>query len=143
MGPSPFASIARAAKPRGADHARRPGLARNTVREAVRSAAPPQYERRATDSAVDRIEPDIRRLLAAHPRMPATVIAGRIGWERALTVFLERVRDLRRVYLPPDPARRTTYRPGQLASGSPGEPSGGRARPVGVPVRRGTAYPPF
>ncbi len=49
--------------------ARRLGLARNTVREAVRSTTPPKYERRATGSAVDTVEPDIRRLLAAHGTM--------------------------------------------------------------------------
>lgn len=95
--------------------ARRLGLARNTVREAVRSPSPPKYERRPTGSAVDAVEPDIRRLLAAHPRMPATVIAERIGWDRGLTILKDRVRDLRPVYLPPDPAGRTAYRPGELA----------------------------
>jgi transposase len=95
--------------------ARRFGLARNTVRAAVRSSSPPQYVRRHGGSAVDAVEPEIRRLLASHPRMPATVVAERIGWERGLTVFRERVRDLRPLYLPPDPAGRTTYRPGELA----------------------------
>jgi transposase len=95
--------------------ARRLGLARNTVREAVRSASPPKYERRPSGSAVDGAEPHIRRLLAAHPRMPATVIAERIGWDRGLTILKDRIRELRPVYLPPDPAGRTAYRPGELA----------------------------
>jgi transposase len=47
--------------------------------------------------------------------MPATVIAERIGWDRGLTVLKERVRELRPVYLPPDPASRTTYAAGELA----------------------------
>ncbi|MGQ0803876.1 MAG: IS21 family transposase [Actinomycetota bacterium] len=95
--------------------ARRLGLARNTVRDAVRSSSPPRYERKATGSALDAVEPDIRRLLARHPRMPATVMAERLGWQRGMTVFRERVRELRPIYLPPDPAGRTTYRPGELA----------------------------
>jgi transposase len=95
--------------------ARRLGLARNTVREAVRSSMPPRYERRSSGSAVDAVEPDIRRLLAAHPRMPATVIAERVGWDRGITVLRERVAELRPVYLPADPAGRTAYRPGELA----------------------------
>jgi hypothetical protein len=41
--------------------------------------------------------------------MPATVIAERIGWARSVTVLRERVRELRPVYLPPDPAGRTSY----------------------------------
>ena len=95
--------------------ARELGLARNTVREAVRSAEPPSYVRRRRPSAVDPFEPAVRRLLAEHPRMPATVIGERIGWTRGHTILAARVRDLRPVYLPPDPAGRTTYRPGELA----------------------------
>jgi transposase len=95
--------------------ARRLGLARNTVRDAVRSGEPPRYVRRPRPSALDPFEPEIRRLLAAHPRMPATVIGERIGWTRGKTILATRVRDLRPVYLPPDPAGRTTYRPGELA----------------------------
>ena len=57
--------------------ARRLGLARNTVREAVRSCEPPRYVRTPRVSAVDAVEPAIRELLHAHPRMPATVIAAR------------------------------------------------------------------
>jgi transposase len=51
----------------------------------------------------------------ATPRMPATVIAERIGWTRSMTVLKDRVRDLRPLYLPPDPSGRTEYRPGELA----------------------------
>lgn len=117
--------------------ARRLGLARNTIREAVRSSVPPRYERQAMGSAVDAVEPEIRRLLARHPRMPATVIAERIGWERGMTVFRDRVRDLRPVYLPPDPAGRTTYRPGELAQWDLWFP------PVDIPIGPGrVARPP-
>lgn len=95
--------------------ARRLGLARNTVREAVRSCEPPHYVRASRRSAVDAVEPAIRELLHAHPRMPATVIAERIGWDRGITILKDRVQELRPTYLPPDPAGRTTYRPGELA----------------------------
>jgi hypothetical protein len=37
------------------------------------------------------------RLLTAYPSMPATVIAGRIGWDRGLTVLKDRIRDDRPV----------------------------------------------
>src|SRR5437867_1729328 len=83
------------------------GVSRNTVRAALASDGPPQYVRRAVGSAVDAFEPRIRELLAAFPTMPATVIAERVGWTRGKTVFAERVRELRPVYLPPDPAGRT------------------------------------
>ena len=44
--------------------------------------------------------------------MPATVIAERIGRDRSITVLKDRVRELRPYYLPPDPASRTEYDPG-------------------------------
>ena len=37
-------------------------------------------------------------------RMPATVIAERVGWTRSMRVLSARVAELRPVYLPPDPA---------------------------------------
>ena len=91
------------------------GLARNTVRSAVRSDEPPKYERKGRGSIVDPFEPAIRELLAEFPSMPATVIAERIGWERGITVLKDRVRELRPLYKPADPAQRTSYRPGELA----------------------------
>ena len=91
------------------------GISRNTVRAAVASDAPPRYERRAAGSIVDAVEPRIRELLRVYPTMPATVIAERIGWDRGLTVLKDRVRELRPVYLPPDPASRTSYVAGEIA----------------------------
>ena len=91
------------------------GISRNTVRAALASDAPPRYSRAARGSAVDAVEPRIRELLKSDPRMPATVIAERVGWERGITVLKERVAELRPVYLPPDPASRTSYEPGEIA----------------------------
>jgi transposase len=88
---------------------------KNTVRAALRGDGPPRYERRPAGSIVDPVEPRIRELLRACPTMPATVIAERIGWTRSLTVLKERVRELRPVYLPPDPASRTAYVAGEIA----------------------------
>jgi len=94
--------------------ARKLHLARNTVRGAVRSVQPPRYVRAGTGSIVDAVEPQIRGLLKEFPEMPATVIAERIGWDRSLTVLKDRVRVLRPVYAPADPASRTTYGPGEV-----------------------------
>ena len=95
--------------------ARRLGVARNTVRAAIRSDAPPKYERTRRGSIVDAVEPEIRELLAGCPEMPATVIAERIGWERGMTVLRDRVGELRPLFVLPDPSQRTWYRPGELA----------------------------
>jgi transposase len=91
------------------------GIARNTVRAALASDAPPKYERKPAGSVVDLVEPRIRELLRAYPTMPATVIAERIGWTRSIRVLSGRVAELRPVYLPPDPASRTSYQPGEIA----------------------------
>jgi transposase len=90
------------------------GCSKNTVKAALVSTGPPKYARRPVGSVVDEVEPRIRELLAVFPTMPATVIAERIGWTRGLTVLKQRVRELRPVYLPPDPASRTTYVAGEI-----------------------------
>ena len=79
-------------------------------------------------------EPDIRRLLMAWPWMPATVIAERIGWTRSLTILKDRVRELRPLFLPPDPADRLEYRPGELAQCDLWFP------PVPIPVSDGRQH---
>jgi transposase len=91
------------------------GVSRNTVYAALRSDVPPKYERRPAGSVVDEVEPRIRELLRAYPGMPATVIAERIGWTRSIRVLSGRVAELRPAYLPPDPASRTSYEPGEIA----------------------------
>ncbi len=111
--------------------ARELGLARNTVREAVRSSGPPRYRRDPGGSVVDAFEPEIRRLLARTPTMPATVIAERIGWTRGMTVLRERVGELRPAYVLPQGYGRTTYQPGELAQCDLWEP------PVDIPVGYG------
>lgn len=111
--------------------ARELGRARNTVRAAVRSEAPPGYERARRGSIVDAVEDAIRRELAACPTMPTTVVAERIGWTRGLTVLRERVRELRPVYQPPDPYQRTEYVPGEIGQWDVWFP------PVRIPVEGG------
>jgi transposase len=91
------------------------GISRNTVKAALGKDGPPKYARRPAGSIVDAVEPRIRELLQAFPSMPATVIAQRIGWTRSIRVLSARVAVLRPTYLPPDPASRTSYEPGEIA----------------------------
>jgi len=50
------------------------GISKNTVKAALASDAPPKYQRAQRGSIVNEVEPRIRELLRAYPRMPAT------GW---------------------------------------------------------------
>jgi transposase len=95
--------------------ARHMRVARNTVREALRSDAPPHYERERKGSIVDPVEPEVLALLREFPTMPATVIAERIDWPYSIRVLRDRVGELRPLFAPPDPCQRTFYRPGELA----------------------------
>jgi transposase len=94
--------------------ARRLGVARNTVRAALTSDRPPTYQRALRGSVVDPYEPQVRALLKEWPKMPAPVIAARIGWsysEGPLKKLLARIRP---EYVGIDPVDRVTYQPGQL-----------------------------
>ena len=93
---------------------RRTGLARNTVRAALRSQRPPRYERAARGSVVDAYEPAIRALLATWPRMPGPVIAARIEWPHSMGPLKKRLALIRPEYVGVDPVDRVVYRPGEI-----------------------------
>ncbi|MBD2895669.1 hypothetical protein amrb99_46080 [Actinomadura sp. RB99] len=116
--------------------ARRLGISKNTVKRALAADEPPKYRRAGKGSIVDAAEPAIRELLAQFWDMPATVITERIGWERSMTVLKDRVRLLRPLYKPADPASRTAYQPGELAQCDLWFP------PVKVPVGAGQQSSP-
>ena len=94
--------------------ARQLGLARNTVRMALRSDRPPQYQRPARGSVVDPYEPAIRALLAQWPRMPGPVIGQRIGWPYSEGPLKKRLALIRPEYLGIDPVDRVAYRAGEI-----------------------------
>jgi transcriptional regulator with XRE-family HTH domain len=52
--------------------ARRTGMSRNTIRSALRAAAPPKYERALAGSKLDPFKDEIHRLLSADPSMPGS-----------------------------------------------------------------------
>jgi len=94
--------------------ARRLGVARNTVRAALASDGPPRYERPGRGSAVDALMPRVGELLKEDPTMPASVIAGRVGWTRSGSVFRAKVAEVRPLFAGVDPADRTVYEPGEI-----------------------------
>ena len=116
--------------------ARKLAVSRNTVRAAIACDTAPQYTRKPAGSIVDAVEPRIREQLELDAWMPATVIAERIGWTRGITVLKARVAELRPVYLPPDPASRTSYEAGDIAQCDLWFP------PIGLPVGFGQTRRP-
>lgn len=118
LGVEDWAEIRRLRRSEGmsiSEVARLLGVSRNTVKAALASDGPPAYRRRVAGSVVDGFEPRIRGLLQAYPSMPATVIGERIGWPYSIRTLSGRVAELRPVYLPPDPASRTSYVAGEVA----------------------------
>ncbi len=95
--------------------ARMLGVSRNTVKAALASDGPPRYVRLPKTSLADAFEPRIRELLRVYPTMPATVIGDRVSWPYSIRTLSGRVAELRPLYLPPDPASRTSYDAGELA----------------------------
>ncbi|HET6260321.1 MAG TPA: IS21 family transposase, partial [Pseudonocardia sp.] len=93
---------------------RQTGLARNTVRTALRSERAPTYQRPSRGSVVDAYEPAIRVLLASWPRMPGPVIAQRIGWSYSEGPLKKRLALIRPEYLGVDPVDRVAYQPGEI-----------------------------
>jgi transposase len=91
------------------------GCSKNTVRKALAAEQPPAYRRQPRGSVVDAVEPRIRELLQGWPTMPATVIAERLDWPYSIRTLSTRVSELRPIYVPPDPASRTTYLAGEIA----------------------------
>ncbi len=94
--------------------ARRLGVARNTVRAALSSDRPPKYERAPRGSVADAFEPQIRALLKEWPRMPAPVVAERIGWPYSMSPLKKRLALLRPEYVGIDPVDRVHYEPGEI-----------------------------
>ena len=95
--------------------ARRLGISRNTVRAALARERPPQYERSPRGSVADAYEPQIRVLLAEWPKMPAPVIAERIGWPYSVSPLKKKLQKIRPEYVGIDPVDRFVYKPGAIA----------------------------
>lgn len=94
--------------------ARRLGVARNTVRSALASERVPKYERAPRGSVVDAFEPQIRELLVEWPKMPAPVVAQKIGWPYSMSPLKKRLALIRPEYVGIDPVDRVVYEPGQV-----------------------------
>jgi hypothetical protein len=89
------------------------GVSRGTVDRALESDRLPKYQRAASGSSFEAYAARVRVLLAVTPRMPASVLAERVGWLGSASVFRDKVAAIRPEYVPPDPADRLVHEPGR------------------------------
>lgn len=96
--------------------AREMGLARNTVRAALRREGPPVYERGSRGSLLDAYRSRIEELLAEDALLPGEVILERLrgeGYAGGRTILNDLLRELRPRFAPPPRSfQRTVYEPG-------------------------------
>jgi transposase len=97
--------------------ARRTGLSRNTIRAALRSLAPPRYERASTGSKLDPFKPEIHKLLGGDAAMPGQRIReliGPLGFDGGKTIVDDYLREVRPLFVTARTFQRTVYRPGEI-----------------------------
>jgi transposase len=112
--------------------ARRLGLARNTVRAAVRSGVPPEYERRPAGSKLDPHREEIIRLLRDDPDIPGKRVLEILqdqGYSGGRSILNEHLQQVRPLFRHGRVFQRTTYTPGRIAQWDLWEPP--RPIPVG------------
>ncbi len=97
---------------------RETGLSKNTVRRALRSDAPPVYQRALKPSVLEPFKDEIHRLLTDDPKLPGVRVRELLeplGCVAGKTVVDDYLRDVRPLFL--KPARtfaRAIYRPGEV-----------------------------
>jgi transposase len=97
--------------------ARRTGLARNTVRVALRSDRPPRYQRSSRPSKLDPFKDEIHRLLKVDHRLPGVRIRELLeplGFDGGKSIVDDYLREVRPLFTPKRTFQRTVYRPGEI-----------------------------
>jgi transposase len=100
---------------------------RNTIRVALRSQAPPAYERSRGPSKLDPFREEIHELLRRDPRLPGVRVRELIeplGFQGGKTIVDDYLREVRPLFLPRRSFQRTVYRPGEICQWDLWEPSG-------------------
>ncbi len=119
--------------------ARRHGIDRNTVRQALRSDAPPVY-RRLSASKLDPFKDDIHRLLKTDPKLPGQRVRELIaplGFDGGKTIVDDYLREVRPLFAAP---ARTFQRTARARQRLPGCRSTPHVRGQCHRVRRGRAH---
>jgi hypothetical protein len=111
---------------------RRTGLARNTIRTALRSQAPPAFRCPERPSKLDPFKGEIHELLHRDPKLPGVRVRELIeplGFDGSKTIVDDYLREVRPLFVKVRTHQRTVYRPGQICQWDLWEPS--RPVPVG------------
>ena len=111
---------------------RRTGLARNTVRVALRSDTPPVFSVPERPSKLEPFKDEIHGLLRDDPKLPGVRVRELIeplGFDGGKTIVDDYLREIRPMFLRPRTHQRTVYRPGEICQWDLWETS--RPVPVG------------
>jgi transposase len=96
---------------------RRTGLARNTIRTALRSQAPPAFRCPERPSKLDPFKDEIHELLHRDPKLPGVRVRELIeplGFDGSKTIVDDYLREVRPLFLKVRTHQRTVYRPGEI-----------------------------
>jgi hypothetical protein len=123
---------------------RRTGLARNTIRAALRSDAPPAFRVPKRPSKLDPFKEEIHALLRRDPKLPGVRVRELIeplGFNGSKTIVDDYLREVRPLFSKTRTHQRTIYRPGEICQWDLWEPSA--HVPVGQvsSVARGSSSP--
>jgi transposase len=101
-------------------------MSRNTIRAALRAAAPPRYSRPAAPSKLDPFKGEIHELLRRDPKLSGVRVRELIeplGFAGAKTIVDDYLREVRPLFEKRRTYRRTIYRPGEVCQFDLWEPS--------------------
>jgi transposase len=96
---------------------RRTGLARNTIRAALRSEGPPGLRVVERPSKLDPFKEEIHDLLRRDPKLPGVRVRELIeplGFDGGKAIVDDYLREIRPLFVKPRTHQRTVYRPGEI-----------------------------
>lgn len=96
---------------------RRTGLARNTIRAALRSEGPPGFRVVERPSKLDPFKEEIHDLLRRDPKLPGVRVRELIeplGFDGGKTIVDDYLREIRPLFVKPRTHQRTVYRPAEI-----------------------------
>jgi transposase len=105
---------------------RRTGLARNTIRAALRSDAPPSFRVPKRPSKLDPFKEETHALLRRDPKLPGVRVCELIealSFDGSKTIVDDYLREVRPLFVKTRTHQRTTYRPGEICQWDLWEPS--------------------